>query len=84
MQRATRTGRPAPLFPCGRRKTRACQPRPHLAKEREIKCHHYYVVPWPVHRIFMGAASFMQEIEVFPATHGLALSGRAEKPPGQA
>lgn len=53
MQRAIRTGRPAPLSPCGRRKeTRAYYPRPHRAKEREIKCH-YHVVPWPVHRIFM-------------------------------
>lgn len=29
------------------------------------------LVPWPVHRIFMGSASFMQEIELFLSRPGL-------------
>lgn len=28
------------------------------------------LVPWPVHRIFMGSASFMQEIELFLSRPG--------------
>lgn len=28
------------------------------------------LVPWPARRIFMGSASFMQEIELFPSRPG--------------
>jgi len=52
MRRAIRTGRPRAIVSLREKETRAYYPRPHQAKEREIKCH-YHVVPWPIHRIFM-------------------------------